>query len=407
MTQTVMPTDSTVTLSVTPSSTVIIPTTAPSNSPPRLYNNMGRVNAPAGKALFFTIPDDTFYDSEDKATTRSLALSVLLANGSSIPSDFWLQFDVASQTIYGLPLSAHVPSGVIGEGFILRAQDSQGAEALDAFEVLVVPSEKPVVQELIVKIANDFVTFNRNVSQRLLLLQKIAAYYGDPDRSLIRVLTFMPGSVIMTWANDSLPTDRCDEEKVDNVTNKVLLTDGEVREEFKDALQGFPVESASQRRLGVCNGTEPDTGAPITPAQQSRVKEDLWHKHVLVGVLVVLIILVLVGLLIWYCRRRRPKPFNEKRTFKKRKPIVLGPEIELQPIPGRPLVLPDDDPSQPPSYISETSLDKPVSSGDEDEEDYGKRSPSVVYEPPPPFHAVLADDPRNSPPPAYLLPPIY
>ena len=402
-TWTVTPTDSTVTLSVTPSSTVVIPT----NSPPRLYNNMGRVSARAGKALYFTIPDDTFYDSEDRASTRNLSLSVSLANGTSIPSDFWLQFDNASQTIYGLPLSAHVPSGIIGEGFILRAQDSRGAEALDAFEVLVVPSEKPVVQELRVRIANDFLAFNRNVTQRLLLLKKIADYYGDPDRSLIRVLSFTPGSVIMTWTNDSLLTDSCDEEKLDYVANKVLLPDGEVREEFTDALQGFPVQSASQGRLGVCNGSEPDTGTPITAAPVSKIEGDLWHKHVLVGVLVVLIVLVLVALLIWYCRRRRPKPSNEKHTFKKRKPIVLGPEIELKPMPGKPLVLPDDDPSLPPSYISETSLDKPMYSDDEDEEDYGKRSPSVVYEPPPPFHAALAEDPRSSPPPMYLLPPVY
>jgi len=368
---------------------------------------MGRVSAPAGKALYFTIPDDTFYDSEDQATTRNLSLSVLLANGTSIPSDFWLQFDIASQTIYGLPLSVHVPSGVIGEGFILRARDSRGAEALDAFEVLVVPSEGPVVQEMRFRIANDFLAFNRNVSQRLLLLKKIADYYGDPDRSRITVLSFTPGSVVMSWTNDSLPTDRCDEEKLDYVANKVLLPDGEVSEAFKGALQGFPVESASQRRLGVCNGSEPGPETPIPPGQQSKVEEDLWYKHVLVGVFITLIIVVLAVLLIWYFRRRRPKPSNEKRTFKKRKPIVLDPEIELKPIPGKPLVLPDDDPSQPPSYISETSFNKPMYSDDEDEVDYGKRSPSVVYEPPPPFHAALNDDPRNSPPPAYLLPPMY
>ena len=368
---------------------------------------MGRVSAPAGKALYFTIPDDTFYDTEDRATTRKLSLTVSLANGTNIPSNFWLQFDNTSQTIYGLPLSAHVPSGVIGEGFVLRARDSQGAEALDSFEVLVVPSEKPVVQELRIRITNDFLAFNSDVSQRLLLLKNIADYYGDPDRSRIRVLDFISGSVIMTWTNDSLPTDRCDEERLNYVANKVLLPDGQVRDEFQDALQAFPVESASQQRMGVCNGTEPGGGTPIAPAAQSKQEEDLWYKHVLVGVFVVLIVLVLAVLLLWYCRRRRPKPSNEKRTYKKRKPIVLGSEIELKPIPGKPLHLPHDDPSSPPSYISETSLNKPVYSDDEDEVDYGKRSPSVVYEPPPPFHAALADDPRNSPPPAYLMPPMY
>ena len=85
---------------------------------------MGRVSAPAGKALYLRIPDDTFYDSEDRATTRNLSLSVGFASGDSIPSDFWLQFDTKTQTIYGLPLDVHVPTGVSGESLVLRARDS-------------------------------------------------------------------------------------------------------------------------------------------------------------------------------------------------------------------------------------------------------------------------------------------
>lgn len=339
-------------------------------------------------------------------TTRNLTLSMTLANGSSIPTDFWLQFDIASQTINGLPLDEHVPDGILGQVLVLRARDNDSAETFDAFEVLVVPSEKPVAQELRVRITNEFATFN--LALRLALLKKIAGYYDDADESKIRVLKFSPGSVIMTWTNDSLPTDSCDEEKLQFVTNKMLLPNGEVREEFREALQGFPVVSASEERFGVCNGSFiAPTETPIDPARkEARVEENLWYKHVLVGLLIVVIIIVLAALLFWYLRRRRPKPSSEKRTFKKRKPIVLGSEIELKPLPGKPLVLPDDDPSLPPSYISETSLNKPTYSDDEDEEDYGKGSPSVVYEPPPPFYLTQDDDPRNSPPPAYLMPPM-
>ncbi|XP_027050511.1 mucin-3A-like isoform X2 [Pocillopora damicornis] len=399
------------TISVSPSSTsVVIPTTAPPNSPPEVINNLGRVIAPAGVALHYTIPEDTFYDREDGADTRNLSLSMKLANGSSIPEDFWLQFDSESQTIDGLPLDTHVPDGIMGQVLVVYAQDSRGAEALDAFEVLVVPSENPVVQELNIRITNEFVEFSRNVAQRLLLLKKIASYYEDADESNIRVLSFKAGSVIMSWTNDSLPTERCDEEKLQYVANKILLSNGEVRTEFRGALKGFPVVSANEERMGVCNGSYPViTNAPIDAGARTSSEEgDLWYKHVLVGVLIVLILIVLAVLLIWYCRRRRPKPSNEKRTFKKRKPIILEPEIELKPIPGKPLVLPDDSPSFPPSYISETSLDKPVSSDEDDEEDYGKGSPGVRYEPPPPFYGVLDDeDPRNTPPPAYQLPPMF
>ena len=401
-------TDATQTVSVLPTSSVpaTAPPTSPPNLPPILLNNIGRVQAPAGKFLEFTIPDDTFYDREDRATTRNLSLSMTLPNGSSIPKDFWLQFDAASQTMNGLPLNEHVPDGILGQVLVLRARDNNSAETFDAFEVLVVPSEKPVVQELRVRITNEFATFS--LALRLALLKKIATYFDDADDSKIRVLTFSPGSVIMTWTNDSLPTESCDEEKLQYITNKMLLPNGEVREEFREALQGFPVVSASEERLGVCNESFiAPTETPIDPARkEARTEGNLWYKHVLVGLLIAVIIIVLAALLIWYLRRRRPKPSSEKRTFKKRRPIVLGTEIELKPLPGKPLVLPDDDPSLPPSFISETSLNKPTYS-DEDEEDYGKRSPSVVYEPPPPFYPTQDDDPRNSPPPAYLMPPMY
>lgn len=407
-TPSVSATGATQTVSVLPTSSVpaTAPPTSPPNFPPLLLNNIGRVRAPAGKALQFIIPDDTFYDREDRATTRNLTLSMTLANGSSIPTNFWLQFDIASQTINGLPLDEHVPDGILGQVLVLRARDNDSAETFDAFEVLVVPSEKPVAQELRVRITNEFATFN--LALRLALLKKIAVYYDDADESKIRVLKFSPGSVIMTWTNDSLPTDSCDEEKLQFVKNKMLLPNGEVREEFREALQGFPVVNASEERFGVCNGSFIAlTETPIDPARkEARVEENLWYKHVLVGLLIVVIIIVLAALLFWYLRRRRPKPSSEKRTFKKRKPIVLGSEIELKPLPGKPLVLPDDDPSLPPSYISETSLNKPTYSDDEDEEDYGKGSPSVVYEPPPPFYLTQDDDPRNSPPPAYLMPPM-
>ena len=397
------------TVTVTNITQNIAPTSAVSpavpNSPPKVYNNIGRLTAAAGKAWYYRIPSDTFYDVEDHADTRNLTLSLSFVDGRIIPADFWLQFDNQTHIIYGLPMSTHVPNGNNGEELVLRARDSQGAETHDAFEVLVAIPETPLVQQLTVKFSNDFLSFNSNVSQRLLLLRKIADYYGDPDESFIRVSAFTSGSVIMAWSNDSLPTERCDEEKVKYVESKIFLPSGEIREEFDVALDGFPVESGSHRRLGVCNESNVVPPGTIAPLQRSSSEYDLWHKLVLVGVLVALLLIIIAIFLAWYFRRKRPKPYDqEKRTYKKRKPILLEPEIELKPISGKPIVLPDDDPSIPPSYLSETSLDKPPENfSDNDEEDYGKRSPSVYNEPPRPTHL----EPNDSPPPPYFLPPIY
>ena len=359
--------------------------------------------------MSYPIPRDTFYDNED-GDTRQLNLSVTFVNHTAIPADYWLQFDPRRQLLYGLASEKDAEAlGAAGKEFVLVARDEEDKEEYDAFDVLIDTESQPVVQQLSIRTQNDYIAFSSNVSQRLELLDKIATYYDDADVSNIRVLSVSSGSVVFVWTNDSLPTAECDVEKTDYVSNKVLLADGEVNSDFKSALlPEFPVLAASEARLGACNSTGVTPTEPLLGVV-SRSAGDLWYRHVLTGVLFVLIVIIVAIFLVWYFRRKRPKPFRpEKRTFKKRKPIILDPEIELKEFPGKPLVLPNDDPSQPPSYMSETSLDRsPRYYSDEDEEDYGKRSPSPpMYEPPPPFYPTF-EEPRSCPPPTYKLPPMY
>lgn len=77
-----------------------------------------------------------------------------------------------------------------------------------------------------------------------MLFEKIVVYFGDLDRLVVRVLEFVLGFVIMIWINDLFLIDNCDEKKFEYVVNRIFI-DGEIREEFKDVLEGFLVESGS------------------------------------------------------------------------------------------------------------------------------------------------------------------
>ncbi|XP_032234246.2 mucin-3A isoform X3 [Nematostella vectensis] len=414
---TVIATDS----SITPTTvTKVIPTsTATVVIPPDLVvvNDIGRVTVTSGKVFNYQVPADTFHDRKD-GNTRNLTLELYLVGPQSTQAEIpgWLQFDDKTQTISGLPMD---PSETLtrGELFILKARNSRGDIAYDAFEILVLDSQTQHAVELSTRLDNNYTIFSNNLTQRLLLLSAIASFYGDASPGYIRVLRYQEGSVLFIWTNDTLPTSECDPEKNARVSNRVE-EDGEVTNAFRQALAPrFPVMSAYSSLVGVCNRTIIPASA-IPGARDSEESSDLWVKHVLPGVLVAFILIIIAILLFLYLRRKRPKPADpERRTYKKRKPIILDPEMELKPLPGKPLVLPSDDPSQPPSYISDTSLDKAPYSyynddydddGD-DEEDFkfGSFPPSPIYETPPPVYGGFEPDYRETPPPNYRLPPMY
>lgn len=365
----------------------------------------------------YLIPEDTFHDNED-GNTRQLNLTmkyVVEAKAQDIPADFWLSFNSATQVITGLPMEKDIPdpqNPETGHKFLLTAKDSHGAVAYDVFEILIgSSSSKPFTQSLTVTLSNDFEVFNNNLTQRLNLLDKISSYYKDPDTGQIRVISYKKGSVVVTWTNDSLPTNVCDQEKLNGVAEKVVDKNGP-KTEFKEHLSPeYTVTGAERTLSGVC--IQNTTSAPfITDKNVATEPSDLWEKHVIPGIIVVIILIILAILLLCFIRRRRAKPSDpERRTYTKRKPIILEPEMEMKPIPNKPLILDNDSPlSHPPSYASEPSLYRSPygyydnGSGDFDEEDNTPRKHSPVYETPPPSY-MQPEEPEEPPPPPYMLPP--
>ena len=73
--------------------------------------------------------------------------------------------------------------------------------------------------ELILLTPHEFAS---PVDWQLLLVDKLASLYGDPDVSAITVLGANPSSnpITFTWTNDSLPRSHCPREEI-NVLLKV------------------------------------------------------------------------------------------------------------------------------------------------------------------------------------------
>lgn len=409
---------STVTSSPLPTSSVITPTIKP-NSPPVLKNDIGRVQVTAGVAFTYVIPADTFHDSED-GDTRHLNLTlfhVVEARARPIPTNFWLTFNSVNQTINGLPMEKDIPDPAnpeVGVKFLLNARDSHGAVAYDVFEILIASSQNwAYTQSLTVTLNNNYTAFANDVTQRLNLLNKISRYYKDADTSQIRLLSYKEGSIVVSWANNSLPTNECNQENLNRIA-EVITTSNGVTTGFKEYISpDFEATNAERTFRGVCLGST--TSAPIITAKNVATEPSgLWEKHVIPGVVVVIILIILAILLICFIRRRRAKPSDpERKTYTKRKPIILEPEMEMKPIPSKPLILENDSPvSYPPSYLSESSLYKSPSGyydnheGDFDEEDNRLTPPrhSPVYETPPPSY-VQPEELEEPPPPPYMLPP--
>lgn len=394
--------------------TTALPTNVTPNQPPQLANDIGRLSATAGKVFTYTIPEDVFHDED--GNTRNLTLTLKRFNEEFTPEElgdeFWLVFEADKQQMYGLPMDKDIPSDPErGVKFLLTAIDSGGLIGYDVFEIMITKSPSTsYTQSLSVRLDNNYTAFVRNVSQRLDLVSRISGYYGDPDTSQVRVLSYSEGSIILSWTNDSLPSDVCNTTQVNYVAEKVVGRDG-VNQAFKENLSPeYSVTSANRTLTGLCNATT--LAPPVVPDKVVGTEPSgLWEKHVLPGIIVAIILIIIaVILLLLFLRRRRANPSDpEKRTYKKRKPIILEPEMEMKPRSGKPLILENDDLSHPPSYMSEMSLDRPYyDSDDYDEEDY-KPTPSQstpVYETPPPEYSV-PPEPLEPPPPVYRLPPTF
>ncbi|XP_071807076.1 dystroglycan 1-like [Asterias amurensis] len=408
------------------------PTTLYINNAPTVNRRLKRVEAMEGKLLNFTIRRNTFSDIED-GDTRNLSLLVLTFELNELPAKFWLKFDKKSQTLYGLPLKEQAKEKRFD--LILVAQDSQGLQVRNPFEVVVaaapsIEDAPPPPVKMGMTLDIDYDEFINNPQMQLFILNKIAKAFGDSNADAITITEIKRGSVIISWVNNTLPTDQCNNELILELQSKIMTPDGKPTQALIDAfLPEFNITEVESVPLGVCASTTPVMAVVTTTADPglgggSNQPNDMWISTVLPAV-VIAVILLIAGVIIFilYRKSRKGKLSDEdQNTFiNKGIPIIFADEIEdgeKQPSSGSPLIMKTEKPPLSPPEYTETQqplLNSSNQPGGGEEDD--KHSLPMVdmsgtpsYQPPPPLSPSPPENRSNVPPrdiSSYRKPPAY
>uniref|UniRef100_A0A2M4AJI0 Dystroglycan 1 n=2 Tax=Anopheles triannulatus TaxID=58253 RepID=A0A2M4AJI0_9DIPT len=258
-TTTVAPTTTTSTTSTTTTTTTTTeaPTTTtttivtteldePTNLHPIIRNRFPKQPVIAGKVYNYVVPIETFYDNEDG---NNLRLELFDSREQPLKHNSWIQFNEETREIYGLPLEKDVSRWQ----YKLRATDSGNLTVTETVDIVVQQhkSHRSVNHEISLALRLSR-KFTNNVDWQMVAVRGIAKVVGDSTLNNIVVRDIRnslqdPKVATLVYTNETLPKDRCPEEKLDELV--ALLTE----KALNDAL--FPditVKSIEGQQIGQC-----------------------------------------------------------------------------------------------------------------------------------------------------------
>lgn len=243
-------TTTTTTTTTTPAPTTTVPTTTeldePTNMYPIIKNRIQKQAIIAGKVFSLPVPLDTFYDTEDG---NNLRLELFDSHGFPLKNNSWIQFNVETREIYGLPLEKDVSKW----HYILQATDSGDMSVNETVDVAVQQhkSHRSVNHEisLALKLQRKF---SRNVDWQIEIIRGITKVLGDASLSNVVVREVRnsiqdPNLATFVYTNETLPKDRCPEEKLDELVAQLT------EKALNDALNpDIMVKSVQGQQIGQC-----------------------------------------------------------------------------------------------------------------------------------------------------------
>ncbi|XP_065087840.1 uncharacterized protein Dg isoform X2 [Ochlerotatus camptorhynchus] len=243
-------TTTTTTTTTTPAPTTTVPTTTeldePTNMYPIIKNRIQKQAIIAGKVFSLPVPLDTFYDTEDG---NNLRLELFDSHGFPLKNNSWIQFNVETREIYGLPLEKDVSKW----HYILQATDSGEKSVNETVDVAVQQhkSHRSVNHEisLALKLQRKF---GRNVDWQIEIIRGITKVLGDASLSNVVVREVRnsiqdPNLATFVYTNETLPKDRCPEEKLDELVAQLT------EKALNDALNpDIMVKSVQGQQIGQC-----------------------------------------------------------------------------------------------------------------------------------------------------------
>ncbi|XP_076348000.1 uncharacterized protein LOC143245522 [Tachypleus tridentatus] len=387
------------------------------NYSPMKQNPINRIKIQAGEILQFFIPEDIFYDNED-GTTPNLKLIFLTLDHEELPISSWIQFDSDFQKLFGLPLKENI--GI--HEFQILAVDKEGKTVSDAF-VVSVSSQSAIHAsvEFSMHIDTNFEQFNKNIEMKILVAQKLASAFGDPDTKYISVSSIINGSVIYTWTNSTLPSFPCPKDTVHKLFNLMFENNETISERIIKAMEPeFRIIQVEVHPLGACvNVIYPASAAvtPKPPVEEQASKDDIYITAVIPATITAIILIIAIMIVCFlYCRRHRGKIKMQDNSSYMNKgiPIIFADELDEKPDPTRSPSLTKEE--KPPISSSKNGVSTeeavqytPLLS--EGLDGVPNASSSPPYRPPPPF-TTNRDSKNNRPkttqtykqPPPYIPP---
>lgn len=160
------------------------------------------------------------------------------------------------QILLALPLEQQIGR----HSFLLQATDNQGQMGVERVRLRVLPSrrafaERKPTYESTVRLDADFSAFLLDIEQPISILQSISVkLYSNANASaLMMTQPLREGSVILSWANTTIPTDICDSAALRSLHSKIVMADGtKLTPEFVAALAPFRILSYSSLVQGPC-----------------------------------------------------------------------------------------------------------------------------------------------------------
>ena len=281
-----------------------------------------------GQKVLYRIPEDLFYDKED-GNTRNLTLQLQTRDGKPVPSNSWIKLHQDRQEIYGLPLDESFKLYF----FKLVATDSGKKSAWVDFEIVVQEAQEENSLTFNVKILLDYNTFIKNTTLHMLLLEKVASFFGV-NVTNVRVLSFAKGSVIFSFTFDFLKNEPCDHDEIKVLISKFQMSSGDLSEKFRSSLlPEFPTESGTYALSESCS----DIVYAIETKRGPKTEDDkAWWVYAIIPAVALVALLIIACVVII---RRKQKKKEEKDFMKDRSaylhlfqktPTVMEDEYELK-----------------------------------------------------------------------------
>lgn len=393
---------------------------------PMVDKRIPPVEVVAGEIMKFKVPSDTFVDCED-GKTEDLRLDFFLENYKKIPPESWLKAENKKQMVVGLPL----PSDVGLYNMSVVAVDSAGLKEVLDFHFNVVNNPNVPKTKITHKINMifdiDYDVFMSEIGNRLNLMKKIARLYGDKNPSKISVLDISQGSVVFSWTNNTLVSEKCPKEETEQLLMKLVDEDKQVTDMAKKALKPFKLLSAQITPMGPCSSDYTPVlvgSTPIVPVSDKPVhtqKEEPSDDDILISTVVPAIIIVsillfalLVACILYRKKRKGKMSLSEQEAYAgKGAPVIFADELDEKPTDcSRPLILDEEKPPHPPPEYQASSSDSAQSTPHQDRRGENEINmpdiTSPLYEPPPPVTASRVNkQPRPHVQPPYRTPPPY